>query len=162
LSTEALAAVGAATGVVGALTGFAALWWQIDTHRRSGRLVSVESSYLIPVYGPQHAPEFHDDDQVAVTVSNRGGAPVTVLNYGVSMSGKTHRKQNMFVTDRPTWATRLPAVVEPGGEPVQVLIPVADLRRAHAEHGVPFRRMRPWVELGDGRKVFATRPVPLK
>jgi len=95
VSTQTVALIGALTGVVGALTGALSLAWQIIAHRRSGRLVSVTTSYMIPVYGPPHAPEFRDDDQVAVTVSNRGGAPVTVLNYGVAM-GRRSNGTNIF------------------------------------------------------------------
>jgi hypothetical protein len=51
----------------------------------------------LPVYGPAHAPEFRDDDQVAIDDFNRGGAPVTVTSYGVSMAGKGG-KRNLFVT----------------------------------------------------------------
>ncbi len=161
MSTGTLAVIGAVTGIVGALTGVASLFWQIVVHRRSGRLVLVESSYMIPVYGPPHAPEFHDDDQVAIAVSNRGGAPVTVTNYGVAMDGK-RSKNNLYVMDRPVWGTTLPASVEPGGEPAQLLVPVAELRRAHQESGIPFRKMRPWVDLGDGRRVYSKKAVPLK
>lgn len=64
---------------------------------------------MIPVYGPHHAPEFHDDDQVAITVSNQGGAPVTVTNYGVAMGGK-RSQSNLFVMELPIWATKLPVV----------------------------------------------------
>ncbi|MEU5565480.1 hypothetical protein [Micromonospora musae] len=161
MSTESLAIIGALTGVVGALTGVLSLAWQILVHRRSGRLVSVTSAYIMPVYGPPHAPEFNDDDQVAIIVSNRGGAPVTVTNYGVAMGGKGSKK-NLFVTNRPAWATRLPAAVAPGGEPAQLLVPVADLRRAHQDYGIPFRKMRPWVDLGDGRRVYSQKAVPLR
>jgi hypothetical protein len=158
---ETLAIIGALTGVVGALTGVISLAWQIIVHRRSGRLVSVESSYIVPVYGPPHAPEFHDDDQIAIIISNRGGAPVTVTNYGVAMGGKGS-KNNLFVMDRLVWAIKLPTSVEPGGEPAQLLVPVAELRKARQEHGIPFRKMRPWVDLGDGRRVYSKKAVPLK
>ena len=87
MSTQTLALIGALTGVVGALTGALSLAWQIIAHRRSGRLVSVTTSHMIPVYGPPHAPEFRDDDQVAVTVSNRGGAPVRARDELTSFSG---------------------------------------------------------------------------
>jgi len=116
VSTATLALVGALAGVTGALTGVVSLAWQFTIHRRSGRLVTVECSYDIPVYGPADAPEFHDDDQVAITVTNYGGAPVTVTNYGVSMGGKG-AKDNLFVTSPADWATKLPASVEPGGQP---------------------------------------------
>lgn len=161
MSTQTLALIGALTGVVGALTGVLSLAWQIIAHRRSGRLVSVETSYMIPVYGPPDAPEFRDDDQVAITVHNRGGAPVTVLNYGVAM-GRRSSGTNMFVLEPHSSSSALPAVVEPGGEPVQLALPVDQLRHAHQERGVPFRRMRPWVSLGDGRRVYSRKPVPLR
>ncbi|GAA1748536.1 hypothetical protein [Aeromicrobium alkaliterrae] len=162
MSAEWLAWIGAGTGLLGAVTGVVSLAWQIVAHRSSGRLVKVEASYVIPVYGPPHAPEFRDDDQVSVSVINRGGAPVSVLNFGVSISGRTHRQRNLFVPNRHAMSSPLPAVVDPGGEPVTVHIPVADLRRVRSEEGVPFTRMWPWVELGDGRKLFADKSVPLK
>lgn len=64
--------IGGVTGIVAALTGVAALAWQVIAHRGSGRRVTVRSSYFIPVYGPSNAPEFRDDDAVAITVTNRG------------------------------------------------------------------------------------------
>ena len=86
---------------------------------------------------------------------------VTVTNYGVAMSGK-RTKNNLFVTERPIWATKLPVSVEPGGTPAQMLVPVAEVRRAHEEHGIPFRKMRPWVDLGDGRRAYSKNAVPMK
>lgn len=142
MSTAVLAVIGAATGVVGALTGIASLVWQIIVHRRAGRLVLVRTPNVIPVYGPPYAPEIHADHYVAIIVSNRGGAPVTVTNYGVAMGGR-RPKNNLYVMDRLAWATRLPASVEPGGEPAQLLVPASELRRAHDERGTPFRKMQP-------------------
>jgi hypothetical protein len=84
-TTESLAILGAATGVVGSVTGGLSLAWQVAAHRRSGRLVSVRSAVSIPVYGPPGQPEFRDDDQVAIKVAHRGEAPVTVTNYGGSL-----------------------------------------------------------------------------
>jgi len=100
-------------------------------------------------------------DQIAIDVINRGGAAVTVLNYGVAI-GPRGSQSNLFVLDRAPWATQLPAQVQPGGSPAQLLVPVDELRRAHSARGVPFKRMRPWVELGDGRRLFSQNAVPLK
>jgi hypothetical protein len=133
----------------------------IVTHRRSGRLVNVTSSYAIPVYGYPHATHFRDDDQVSITVTNAGGAPVTVTNYGVSMDGKK-RKDNLFVTEPPSWASSLPFSIEPGGKPAELLVPVDQLRQIHDQRGIPFERMRLWVDLGDGRRVYSKKAVPLK
>lgn len=148
------AVTGAATGIVGAMTGVTALALQMRAQRQAGRLVTVTTTYGMAVYGD----EIGDDDQVMITVHNRGSAPVTVTNFGVQI-GKSG--SNMFVRNPAPWLTRLPAVVEPGGVPVQVGAPVSELRRAHAEKGVSYKQMRPWVELGDGRRVFANKPVPL-
>lgn len=155
-------AITLALGAIGTATGVAALWWQIAVQRKSGRLVTVTATYSMPVYGPPDAPEFHDYDQVTITVTNRGGAPVSVLNFGVSLDGKKKTKRNLFVTRPVPWSSRLPAQVAPGGEPALLNVPVAELRKVHAERGIPFKQMRPWVDLGDGRRVFADRSVPLK
>ena len=160
MSVETLAIIGAVTGVVGALTGVASLGWQVVTQRRSGRLVDVTCAYHVPVYGPPGAQQLGDDHQVAVKVTNAGGSPVTVTNYGVSMDGKTSG-ENLFVTAPVPWSARLPCLVEPGGKPAELLVPVDELRRVHQEKGIPFDRMRPWVDLGDGRRVFSKRTVPL-
>jgi hypothetical protein len=97
VSVEALAIIGAITGVIGALTGVVSLGRQVVTHRRSGRLVNVNCSYSIPVDGPPGVQQLGDDHQVAVKVTKAGGAPVTVTNYGVSMDG-TEGQDNLFVT----------------------------------------------------------------
>jgi hypothetical protein len=157
VSVEALAVIGAATGIVGALTGVISLGWQIVTHRRSGRLVNVNCAYAIPAQiGPNGQPIFAAD-QVSVMVTNAGGAPVTVTNYGVSLD----RKENLFVLAPSTFATRLPFVLEPGGTPAELMVPVDHLRQVHQERGIPFSRMRPWVDLGDGRRIYSKRTVPL-
>lgn len=158
---ETLAIIGAITGVVGALTGVASLGWQVVTQRRSGRLVDVTCSYHVPVYGPPGFQEPGDDHQVAVKVTNAGGAPVTVTNFGVSMDGMKG-EDNLFVMAPVPWSTRLPFSVEPGGKPAELLVPVDELRHVHQQRGIPFTRMRPWVDLGDGRRVYSDRTVPLK
>jgi hypothetical protein len=107
--------------------------------------------------GPNGMPIFADD-QVSVMVTNAGGAPVTVTNYGVSLD----RKENLFVLAPSALATRLPFVLEPGGTPAELMVPVDELRHLHQEKGIPFTRMRPWVDLGDGRRVYSKRTVPLK
>lgn len=70
--------------------------------------------------------------------------------------------ETLAIMDWPPWATKLPTSVEPGGEPAQVLVPVAELRKAYQVQGIPFRKMRPWVDLGDGRRVYSKNAVPLK
>jgi hypothetical protein len=161
VSVEALAIIGAITGVVGALTGVASLGWQVVTHRSSGRLVNVNCAYTMPaVIGADGKPIFADD-QVSIIVTNAGGAPVTITNYGVSIDGKKSG-ENLFVLAPTTFATRVPFVLEPGGTPAELMVGVDYLRQVHQERGIPFDRMRPWVALGDGRRIYSKRPVPLK
>lgn len=157
---DPLGVIGAVSGGVGALTGVISLGWQVHTHRRSGRVVRVTCGNEIPVYDLPDGSRDTGDHFVAIYVHNAGGASVHVLNYGVSVGGRKSGK-NLFVTDPPSWATRLPASVEPGGEPVRLLVPADELRRLHEAGGISYRQMLPWVELGDGRRVYANRPVPL-
>jgi hypothetical protein len=160
---EALAIIGAITGIVGALTGLASLRWQVVTLRRSGRLVEVTCSYNTSVYGVAGAPQRGRDDQVTIKVTNAGGAPVTVTNYGVRMGGKDGRNCRNCLTDidPAPWSTKLPYYLEPGGEPAQLSIPVDALRKEHRKGGVPFYQMWPWVDLGDGLRVDSKQAVPL-
>jgi hypothetical protein len=83
-----------------------------------------------------------DIPQVAITVTNAGGAPVSVTKYGVSMDGKAC-KDNLLVTVPVPWSTRLPFSVEPGGKPAELRIPVYELRHVHQERGVPFTECAP-------------------
>lgn len=152
MSLEALA------GVVAALVAVVTLWWQITVHRNAGHKVHVKSSYIMPVYGDM---QLGDEDFIQMEVTNRGGKPVTVTNYAVGI-GNRKSGTNMFVLRPPLWATRLPAVAEPGGVPIQLLIPVSELKKARHAKKIPFNKMTPWVELGDGRKVYSANPIPMK
>lgn len=159
-TTELLAIIGVITGIVGALTGIASLAWQIIAHRKAGRLVSVKATYLLPVYG-QNRNECHGDDLIGIQVFNRGGSAVAVINYGVRL-GSRRQERNAFEVNKHVLSTPLPAMVEPGGPPALFTMSVDGLRQLHDDEGIPFGQMRPWVDLGDGRRVFATNSVPLK
>jgi hypothetical protein len=158
MSADALAAIGVTATVVAALAAVVTLVWQMFVHRDSGRKVHVKSTYTMPYFEDSG---FHDDDFIEIEVTNRGGKPVTVTNYAVGLEGRKPGA-NMWITRPPAWATRLPSAVEPGGVPTKLLVPVSELRKAHGSKGIPFNKMVPWVELGDGRKVYSTNPVPLK
>ncbi len=125
--------------------------------RHGGRKVRVSSTYSIPVYAGDEP--FLDDDQITISVVNKGTAPVTVTAFGVRM-GNSRNAGNMFVTRPHAMSDRLPAVAEPGGTPVSVAVPVSALRDAHEQRGIAFKHMQPWVELGDGRRVFSRNPAP--
>ena len=70
---DAWVAVGGVTGIVAAVAAVIGLIYQAAGHRGSGRRVRVRSTYYIPVYGPPGAPQFKNDDAVAIQVTNRGG-----------------------------------------------------------------------------------------
>lgn len=158
---DPVGAIGAAAGVVGAaiaLLGIA----QARVHFRGSKpKVSVACSYAIPVYGPPGSPEFKNDDQVEISVRNAGGAPVTIVNYGVEIR-RPKPTQNLLMLEPPKWATPLPHSLPPHGAPARLLVPVDHLRRVHREHGIAYGDMHPWVELGNGARVFAKASVPLK
>ncbi|MFJ6300567.1 hypothetical protein [Pseudarthrobacter oxydans] len=151
MSPEAVAAV------VAALAAVVTLVWQISVHKNSGHKVHVKNSYITPVYEDMH---LGDDDFIQVEVMNRGGKPVTVTNYAVGM-GNRKSGTNMFVLRPPVWATALPAVAEPAGVPIKLLVPVSDLQKARHSKGIPFDKMTPWVELGDGRRIYSANPIPM-
>lgn len=159
-TTELLAIIGAITGIVGAMTGIVSLVWQIITHRKAGRLVSVKATYMLPVYG-QNRNEFRGDDQIGIQVFNRGGLAVAVTNYGLRL-GSRPDERNAFEVNKHVLSTPLPAMVEPGGPPALFTMSVDGLRQLHSDEGIPYSQMRPWVDLGDGRRIFATNSVPLK
>ena len=154
MSAETLATVGVIATVVAALVAVLTLGWQVLGHR--GR-VHVKSSYTMPYFEDSG---FHHDDFVEIAVNNMGGKPLTVTNYAIGLNGKKPGS-NMWVTRPPAWATRLPSVIDPGGVPTKLLVPVSELRKAHESLGVPFSKMVPWVELGDGRKIYSANSVPL-
>lgn len=158
MSPNMLAAIGVVATVFAALVAVVAFVWQVAVHRNSGLKIHVKSTYTMPYFEDSG---FHDDDFVENAVTNKGGKPVTVTNYAVGLQGK-RSGANMWITRPPAWATRLPATVQPGGAPAKLLVPVSELRKARKSRDLPFNKMVPWVELGDGRKVYSTDPVPLK
>lgn len=155
MNAEALTAVGVIATVVAAVVAVLTLGWQVFVHRSR---VHIKCTYTMPYF---ENSGFHDDDFVEIAVKNSGGRSLTVTNYAVGLNGRKPGK-NMWVTRPPAWATRLPSVVDPGGVPTKLLVPVSELRKAHESLGIPFSKMVPWVELGDGRKVYSINSVPLR
>lgn len=158
MNPETMANIGVVAGVLAVVVALATWLWQINVQRNSGRKVYVRSTYTMPIFEDS---EFHEDDFIEIAVTNQGGQPVTVTNYAVELKGR-QKTENMWVLRPPVWATRLPSVVEPGGLPTKLLVPVSELRKAHMTKGIDFKRMVPWVELGDGRKLYSSNAVPLK
>lgn len=158
MNPDTMANIGVVAGVIAAVVAMATWVWQIAVNRSSGRKVHVKSTYTMPYF---EGSGFHEDDFIEIAVTNRGGQPVTVTNYAVELKGR-QKTENMWIRKPPVWATRLPSIVEPGGVPTKLLVPVSELRTARKTKRIHFKKMVPWVELGDGRKVYSTNPVPLK
>ena len=70
-------------GIVGAVTGVAALAWQVITWRKSGAVVRVTATQAFPAYGGS------SEQFLNVTARNTGRSPVTVKggDWGSPMAG---------------------------------------------------------------------------
>jgi hypothetical protein len=138
---------------VGAITGAAALLWQVTTWRQSAHRVTVEraSSVLFAPFGEMSEP------LLGVTVRNIGAAPVTVTNWGVSLGRK---RGGMIVAVPMPMSATLPHRLEPGAS-MQVFAPMAAMTSQAAGQGVALRTLRVWAELGTGQTVRAKRGLPV-
>lgn len=138
---------------IGALAGVTALAWQVLTWRRSTHRVKVFTSNAITdVATPGRAEHY-----VAVEARNLGSSAVEVVRWGIALP----RRRNMWMTNSLPISARLPYRLEPGAS-TTFYVEGDAVREAQRQHGVPFRGMRPFVELGTGQRVHATRAVPLE
>lgn len=103
------------------------------------------------IYGDQP----RNDDQVCVTAFNTGTSAVTVTHWGIRMG-----KENAQVTRHFPTSDNVPYRLEPGGE-ANFYFPVNSLRERHAETGMPFSAMRPYVRLATRQNILSRRGVPL-
>ncbi len=132
-------------GIVGAVTGVAALAWQVITWRESGAIVAVTALQAFPTYGDRAG-----DPHVNVTARNTGRSPVTVNGWGLRLpDGRT-----MVVPNPAPWSSPVPHRLEPGGDGSWYL-PTAEVARFCAEHGVRQQDMIAFVNLADGRSTNA-------
>lgn len=138
---------------VGALAGFGALLWQFLTWRRSSHHVKVTRTQSWFTYSDETLSE----DLVCVSARNVGTGPVTVTSWGISMET---RRENIVVVNPLQGSTELPHRLERGTS-MSLFVRAADLMRARGERGVPLLRMRGWVGLATGQKVYAKRGAPI-
>ena len=132
-------------GIIGAITGVAALAWQVITWRQSGAVVAVTARQAFPAYG-DHVGEPH----VNVSARNSGRSPVTVNGWGLRLpDGGT------MVSSNPVpWSSPVPHRLEPGADGSWFL-PTHEIARFCAEHGVRQQDMIAFVNLADGRTISA-------
>lgn len=154
----ALTMVGASSVVIGGVAGLGArLAWHARAHEKAGRVVQLKVSSAAPTCDD---PWDGSDRLILIKVFNKERAPIIVTKLGISL-GPSKADKNVFVPrPQPRLMSVLPAVVMPCGTPAQFGVPADELRTLQAESGIPFADMRPWVELGDGRRVRSQCPVP--
>lgn len=139
-----------ALAILGVALALASLLWQAWTWMHDGPIVKLETLNHFPAYGDQIGEAL-----VALKVSNRGRSATTIESWGLELPGGS----SLFVTDQPAWFTRLPHRLEPHSS-IDLRISHEDIRRVAQERNIPFSQFRPWVSIGDGRKVYS-KGVPL-
>lgn len=132
-------------GIIGALTGVAALAWQVITWRRGGAVVAVTAFQAFPCYGDQ-AGEAH----VNLTARNSGRSPVTVNGWGLKLPGGG----SMIVSSPAPWSSPLPHRLEPGADG-SWYIPTPEVARFCAGNDIRQQDTIAFVDLADGRTISA-------
>lgn len=132
-------------GIIGAVTGAAALAWQVITWRQSGAVVAVTACQAFPVSG-DHAGE----QLVNVSARNSGRSPVTVNGWGLRVpDGEAMVSFNPVQGSSP-----LPLRLEPGADG-NWFLPTHEVARFCAGRGVRQQDMIAFVDLADGRTIRA-------
>lgn len=140
-----MAIAGLILGIIGAVTGVAALAWQVVTWRQSGAVVAVTARQSLPASG-DHAGE----PLVNVSARNSGRSPVTVNGWGLRLPDG-----GAMISSNPVpWSSPVPHRLEPGADG-NWLLPTYEVARFCAERGVRQQDMIPYVELADGRTIRA-------
>jgi hypothetical protein len=132
-------------GIVGALTGVAALAWQVVTWRQGGAVVTVTAFQAFPTYGDQLGEPY-----VNVSARNSGRSPVTVNGLGLRLpDGRA-----MVMPSLPSWSSPLPHRLEPGADGSWYM-PTAEVARFCADNGIKQQGLIAFVQLADGRTITA-------
>jgi hypothetical protein len=161
LSSGQWTAVGLLLGVV-SLAATLAAWWfprhpRRSAHEAATALLLVEVSNHLPVFDEQDGSQRTGEWLVAVTLRNRGPAPVLVRSWGIELPGQ----RNLVVPGRTTsFEPALPHWVQPSTSGTWY-VEAVEVRQRAAEQGVSFEDMTAWVALDDGRRFEARRGLPL-
>lgn len=118
----------------------------------------VETSHHLPVFDLPDGGQQPGDWLIAVTLYNRGPRPVCVSSWGVRVPGGGNIVALAPVTP---FEPRLPQWVPPGTNGTWYL-ETDEVRRIAAERELAFGDMVAWVSLADGRRITASRGLPLK
>jgi hypothetical protein len=144
--------VATAIALVALGLSIASLGWQAWTWKNSGPVVEVKvSNAITDALTPGDAQHY-----VEVEAINTGRAATSVTGWGIGMPGGA----NVVVTMPLPISEKTPCRLESHSR-AAFFIEGDELRRVHAERGIPFEDMWPWVELGSGKKIRCKKPVPL-
>jgi hypothetical protein len=93
---------------------------------------------------------------IHVRVANHGRAAATVSNWGIESQGGG----NLFQAPRLSFSAELPAHVDSHAD-VSFYITADAIQRHAAEHRIPYRSLRAWVQPASGKREYAKGAVPL-
>ena len=131
-------------GIVGTVTGVAALAWQVVTWRKSGAVVRVTATQAFLAYGGS------SEQYLNVTARNTGRSPVTVNGWGLRFpDGRT-----LFFPNPAPWSSPPSYRLEPGADG-NWYAPTAEVARSCTEYSVRQQDMTAFVNLADGRTIIA-------
>lgn len=149
-----LSIVGLVIATIGALTGVAALVWQIITRTRGAHRVTVEVSNAVIVDG-------FDESGVIICVEaiNSGASAIGISSWGFELS---KNRGGFAIPHSVHPSTPLPHMLAPGTN-AKFFVPAENLG-AQIRHnpGLSPRDLRAFVQLATGRKTYTQRQgVPL-
>jgi hypothetical protein len=140
-----MAIAGLILGIIGAVTGVAALSWQVITWRQSGAVVAVTARQA------SRGSDDHAGEQlVKVSARNSGRSAVTVNGWGLRLPGGGA----MVILDPMQGSSPVPLRLEPGADG-SWLLPTHEVARFCAGRGVRQQDMIAFVDLADGRTIRA-------
>ena len=149
-----LSIVGLVVASIGALTGVAALVWQINTRTRGAHRVTVEVSNAVIVDDSDES-----DVMICVEAINSGASAIGISSWGFELSNK----RGGFAIPNPVHpSTPLPHMLVPGTN-AKFFVPASNLG-AQIKHNpdLTVRDLRAFVQLATGRKAYTRRRgIPL-
>jgi len=122
-------------------------------HDRRRSRVGRRSSHRVRVTRSRSWFSYHNgstrDELVCVTAFNVGAGPVTVTGRGIEINAR----ENLAVFSPLPGSTVLPRRLESGAK-MNLHLPAVNVVEAHHEKQAPYNRMRGWVRLATGEKVY--------
>ncbi|GAA2845478.1 hypothetical protein Acy02nite_46920 [Actinoplanes cyaneus] len=122
------------------------LGWQIVSWRRSGALIRATVNQALVGHEGIWCTN--------VTARNLGRMAVSVTNWGYQLPGR--KAGNIFMTRPLPISPTLPHRLEAGAE-VSFYMETDAIQQVCKQKGLPYQRVRAWVDLGDGRRIKARR-----